>query len=49
VVELDAFLHGLTTLPAAEQDKLAHALNECLDEVYQESLVPYLATELSAG
>jgi hypothetical protein len=39
--EIDAFLHGLSDLPAAEQDILAHALNERLDEVHQASQVPY--------
>jgi hypothetical protein len=47
MIEIDAFLHGLGTLPAGEQDKLAHALNERLDELYQASRVPYLAADLS--
>jgi hypothetical protein len=46
MIEIDAFLHGLTWLPAAEEDKLAHALNERLDEVYQESRLPYQGTDL---
>lgn len=49
IIEIDAFLHGLSTLPAGEQDKLAHALNERLDELYRASRVPYLADHLSSA
>jgi hypothetical protein len=48
MVEIDAFLHGLTWLPAVEEDKLAHALNERLNEVYLESRLPYVATDMPA-
>jgi hypothetical protein len=49
MIEIDAFLYGLGSLPAAEHDILAHALNERLDELYQASRVPYLATDLPAA
>jgi hypothetical protein len=48
MIDIDAFMHGLTDLPAIEQDKLAHALNESLDDIHLASRVPYLAPELSA-
>jgi hypothetical protein len=49
MIDLDAFLHGLSGLPAREQDILAHALNERLDEMYQASRVPYLTIRPPAG
>jgi hypothetical protein len=48
MIDIDAFLHGLSSLPAGEQDILAHALNERLDEVYEACRVPYLAADLPA-
>jgi hypothetical protein len=48
IIEIDAFLHGLGSLPAAEQDILAHTLNERLHELYQANRVPYLATHAAA-
>jgi len=42
VFDLDAFLQGLTTLAPVEQDVLAHALNEHLDDLYRAAQVPYL-------
>jgi hypothetical protein len=32
-VDVDAYLHGLTELPAMQRDMLAHAVNERLDEL----------------
>ncbi|MEV4052361.1 PP2C family protein-serine/threonine phosphatase [Amycolatopsis sp. NPDC049688] len=32
LIELDAYLNGLTTLPRVDRDMLAHAVNEWLDE-----------------
>ncbi|WP_033262250.1 PP2C family protein-serine/threonine phosphatase [Amycolatopsis vancoresmycina] len=32
LIELDAYLNGLTTLPRVDRDMLAHAVNERLDE-----------------
>ena len=42
LLDLEAFLLGLATLPRREQDVLAHTLNEALDELYQAARVPYL-------
>jgi hypothetical protein len=42
VFELDAFLNDLTTWTDHEQNVLACALNERLDELYQVVHVPYL-------
>ena len=39
---VEAYLHGLAPLPAAQQDVLASALNERLDDVYRAAVVPYL-------
>lgn len=44
VLDLEAFLYGLTPLSPAEQDVLAITLNERLDDVYQSAKVPYLLT-----
>jgi len=49
MIDIDAFMHGLSSLPAVEQDILAHALNERLDEVHQASRVPYLTAHLPVG
>jgi hypothetical protein len=46
VFEVDAFLHGLTTMPPVEQNILAHALNERLDDLYRASRVPYLSPDV---
>lgn len=40
--DLDAFLEGLTTLDAHEQDVLAAAVNERLRDCYLDRCVPYL-------
>ncbi len=37
IVELEAYLHGLLSLPPLQRDILAHALNERLDDLK----VPY--------
>ena len=42
-IEVEAYLYGLMPLDAYQQDKLAHALNERLDELHQASRVPYTA------
>lgn len=44
VFDVDAFLHGLTVLTPLEQDVLAHALNERLDDLNETEKVPYLTT-----
>jgi hypothetical protein len=41
LMDVDAHLAGLVTLPPAEADMLAHAVNERLDERVAESRVPY--------
>jgi len=41
---LDAFLHGLTPLAPIQQDILAAAINEELDDLYEAAKVPYLRT-----
>jgi hypothetical protein len=43
--DVEAFLEGLVTMGAHEQDVLAVALNERLDDLYRECLVPYLLTD----
>ena len=40
--DLDAYLAGLTPLPAPQQDVLACALNERLADLHQPSRVPYV-------
>jgi hypothetical protein len=40
--DVEAFLEGLVTMGAHEQDVLAVALNERLQDLYRERLVPYL-------
>ncbi|MGI3781742.1 MAG: hypothetical protein ACRYG2_13290 [Janthinobacterium lividum] len=42
VLDLEAFLYGLTPLPPAQQDVLASTLNERLDDLYQSARVAYL-------
>ncbi|MGY1605357.1 PP2C family protein-serine/threonine phosphatase [Geodermatophilus sp. SYSU D00815] len=41
LVDLEAFLAGLTTLPEPDRDVLAHAVNERLDELRWRRRVPY--------
>jgi hypothetical protein len=41
LVEVEAYLHGLITLPAYQEDKLAHAVNERLDDMYRATRLPY--------
>jgi hypothetical protein len=41
LLELDAYLNGLTTLPRVDRDMLAHAVNERLDEVAGPARAPY--------
>jgi hypothetical protein len=41
LLELDAYLNGLTTLPRVDRDMLAHAVNERLDELAGPSRAPY--------
>ena len=40
--DLDAYLAGLTSLPAPQQDVLACALNEGLADLHQPARLPYL-------
>jgi hypothetical protein len=49
VLDLDAFLHGLNSLPPDQQDVLALALNERLTDLYESVKVPYLAAPGAAG
>ena len=39
---VEAYLSGLAPLPPAQQDVLANALNERLDDLYQTAKLPYL-------
>ena len=41
LVEVEAYLQGLMPLPSYQEDKLAHAVNERLDELHQATRVPY--------
>ncbi|SDT10050.1 hypothetical protein SAMN04488543_3033 [Friedmanniella luteola] len=41
---LDAFLHGVMPLAPVQQDVLANAINEQLDDLYRAAKVPYLHT-----
>lgn len=41
LTEVDAHLHGLTTLPDQQRDLLAHAVNERLDDLFTRHRVPY--------
>ena len=42
--DIEAYLHGLAPLGDAQQDVLAGAVNERLDDLYLAARVPYLAT-----
>lgn len=42
VFEIEAYLEGLIPLDAGQQDVLAVALNERLDDLYRTARVPYL-------
>lgn len=42
--EIEAYLHGMAPLTPAQQDVLANALNERLDDLYRAARVPYLLT-----
>ena len=39
---VEAYLHGLAPLPTSQQDVLANALNERLNDLYQAAKLPYL-------
>ena len=41
--DIEAYLHGMGPLSDAEQDVLANAVNERLDDLYLAARVPYLA------
>lgn len=41
-VEIDAFLSGMLTLDPLQQDVLAHAVNERLDDLFRAARIPYL-------
>ena len=41
---VEAYLHGLVPLTEAQQDILANAVNERLEDLYQAAKVPYLHT-----
>ena len=41
--DLDAYLAGLTSLPAPQQDVLACALNERLGDLHRAARMPYLS------
>jgi hypothetical protein len=41
LVEVEAYLHGLMPLPPYQEDKLALAVNERLDDLYRAARVPY--------
>lgn len=43
VFDIDGYLHGLLPLEPFEQDVLAQALNERLDEVYRAARIPLSA------
>jgi hypothetical protein len=45
IFDIEAFLEGLVTIAAHEQDVLAVAFNERLHELYLEHRVPYLHTD----
>jgi hypothetical protein len=42
--DIEAYLHGLGPLSDEQQDILANAVNERLDDLYRAACVPYLAT-----
>ncbi|MCU1633897.1 MAG: hypothetical protein JWM61_2549 [Micrococcaceae bacterium] len=39
--DIDAYLHQMFDLPAIECDKLAHAINELIDEIAPATRAPY--------
>lgn len=41
--DIEAYLHGLGPLSDSQQDVLANAVNERLDDLYLAARVPYLA------
>jgi hypothetical protein len=41
LVEVEAYLYGLMPLDPYQEDKLAHAVNEKLDDLYRAARVPY--------
>ena len=41
LLEVDGHVHGLVSLPPAQVNVLAHALNERLDELFTQRRVPY--------
>lgn len=41
LLDLDAYLNGLTSLPAVDRDMIAHAVNERLDELAGPPRAPY--------
>jgi hypothetical protein len=42
--DIEAYLHGLGPLSDHQQDILANAVNERLDDLYRAASVPYLST-----
>ena len=44
VFDIEAYLYGLGPLSDHQQDILANAVNERLDDLYRAACVPYLAT-----
>ena len=42
--DIEAYLYGLGPLNEDQQDILANAVNERLDDLYQAARVPYIAT-----
>ncbi|CCH87465.1 protein of unknown function [Modestobacter italicus] len=49
VLDLDGFLHGLTQLEPGQQDVLAQALNEALEDEYRAHLIPVTHPPLAAA
>ena len=47
-IDLEGFLLGLTTLEVGQQDVLAHALNEALEDDFRAQCVP-ISLPLTAG
>jgi hypothetical protein len=44
LLDLEAFLYGLTLLPPDQQDVVAVALNERLADLYRSAMISYLTT-----
>lgn len=44
-----AYLHGLAPLPSVQQDILANAVNERLDDLFRAARVPYLHADGDAA